>query len=258
MTARKVRGACIAAGLTLCLALAQADGDLRVTITEDAVTIKADNTSVRSVLEEVSRQTRLVVTSQEALDELVSITIDQPTLPQAIRRLLRHKSFLLQQSKEGADKLRVFSDEADNRQHGWATQPRHQPDLEPDSELIDYQALASSGDASDREEAMYGFGDIGDSNSIGYLLVGLSDPDESVREEAIQSLAELGGPESVMALGIAVNDPEANVRLDAVDALGEIGGQEAVRLLQGASADENDTVRESAAEWLTELAWMHD
>ncbi len=253
-----LRGACIAAGLTLCLGLAHAAGDLRIVIANDAVTIKAKNTSVRSVLEELSRQTHLVVVSQEALDELLSIEIEQPTLPQAVRRLLRHRSFVLQQSEDVAGSLWIFSDDADNSQHAWATQPTRRPNPEPDSKLIDYLILASSDDASDREEGMYGFGDIGDSNSIEYLQLGLSDPDQSVREEAIRSLAELGGTGSVMALSIAINDPEAKVRMDAVDALGEIGGQEAVRLLQGATADENDTVREAAAEWLTELAWMHD
>lgn len=267
-TARKLRGACIAAGLTFFFGFAHAAGDLRINITSDAVTIKADNTSLRSVLEELSRQTHLVVVSQEALDELLSIEIDQSTLPQAIRRLLRHKSFLLQQSNPVSgsqfpgttaySSLWIFSDDVDNRQHAWASQPTRRPDSELDSELIDYQILASSDDARDRQEAMFGFGDIGDSNGIEYLLLGLSDPDENVREEAILSLAELGGTESVMALSIVLNDPEAKVRVDAVDALGEIGGHEAVRLLQGATADENDTVREAAAEWLTELAWMHD
>lgn len=257
-TSFKIFGACIAAGLTFCLAVAQADGDLRIAITDDAVTIRAVNTSVKSVLEELARQFHLVVTSQEALDESVSIEIDQATLPQAIRRLLRHKSFLLQLSTDGEANLKIFSDDADNSQSAWAIQPTNQPDPAPASELIDYQVLASSDDVSDREEAMYGFGDIGDSNSIPYLLVGLSDPDKSVREEAVRSLAEIGGTESVMALGIAVNAPEAGVRLDAVDALGEIGGQEAVRLLQEATTDENDVVREAAAEWLTEVTWTND
>lgn len=256
--ARKVRGACIVAGLALCLGLAHAAGDIRVNITGNAVTITADNSSVRSVLEELSRQTHLVVVSQEAFDELVSIDIDQPTLAQAIRRLLRHKSYLLEQSKSDSGSLWIFSDDTDNRETAWATQPKRRPDPEPDSELTDYLILASSDIASDREEAMYGFGEIADSNSVQYLLLGLSDPDENVREEAIRSLADLGGTESVMALRMALHDPAANVRVDAVEALGEIGGPEAVKLLQGATADENDTVREAAAEWLTELAWLHD
>lgn len=256
--ARKVRGACIAAGLTFCLGLAHAAGDIRINVTRDAVTIKAVNSSVRSVLEELSRQSNLVVVSQEPLDELLSIDIDQPTLRQAIRRLLRHKSYLLKQSNDVAGSLRIYSDDVDTGQTAWATQPVRRPDPEPDGELTDYLTLASSDEASDREEAMYGFGEIADSNSVDYLLLGLSDPDENVREVAIQSLAELGGAESVMALSIALSDPETSVRVDAVEALGEIGGHEAVKLLQGATADENNTVREAAAEWLTELAWLHD
>ncbi len=237
-------------------------------IGDEAVTIKADNTSIRSLLEELSRQTDLIVMSEENLDELVTVEINKRTLPEAIHRLLRHKSFMLHQVSHVSSgefpgtiphsRLWIFSNDSDSNQHGWTIQPTLRSDPVDDSELIDYQILALSDNRSDRAEAMFGFGEIASSNSIEYLQQGLFDPDERVRETAIESLAELGGTESVQALSLALNDSDAGLRIDAVDALGEIGGQEAIKLLQEAMADENYTVREAAAEWLTELAWQHD
>ncbi len=267
-TALIVRGACLAASLTFFLCFAHAESQLRVVISDEPVTIKADNTSIRSVLEELSRQTNLIVMSEENLDELVTVEIDQRTLPEAIHRILRHKSFMLHQVSHVSSsefpgtmphsRLWIFSGESDSTLHAWTIQPALRPDPVDNSELIDYQILALSDDASNRAEAMFGFGQMGSENGIAYLQQGLSDPDERVREAAIESLADLGGIESVQALSIALNDPHASLRIDAVDALGEIRGREAIKLLQEAMADENDTVREAAAEWLTELAWMHD
>lgn len=253
--AKRLREACVATGLTLCLGLAQAAGDLRIHVSDDVITIEADETSTRRILEELSRQTNLVVVSQGALDQLVSVEINQPTLAAAIRRLLRHSNFLLQQSGDFEGSLWIFSNDSRNSQQAWATPGKHRPVLEHDSDFSNYLILMSSMDASDREEAMFGFGEIAGDDSIGYLRMGLSDPDEGVRGEAIQSLAGLGGKKSVEALGIALNDREVRVRVDAIEALGEIGGPEAVKFLRQAMADRNDTVREAAAEWLTELAW---
>ncbi len=267
-TALTVRGACLAAGLTFFSCIAHGESQLHVMIGDEVVTIKADNTSIRSVLEELSRQTDLIVMSEENLDELVTAEIDQRTLPEAIHRLLRHKSFMLHQLSHVSDsdfpgtilhsRLWIFSGDSGSNQYAWTIQPALRPDSVDSSELIDYQVLALSDKRADREEAMFGFGEIASSNSIEYLQQGLSDPDERVRETAIESLAELGGTESVQALSLALNDPDASLRIDVVDALGEIGGQEAIMLLQEALTDENDTVREAAAEWLTELAWMRN
>ncbi len=267
-TALTVRGACLAAGLTFFLCFAHAESQLHVVISDEAVTIKADNTSIRSVLEALSRQTDLIVMSQETLDELVTVEIDRSTLQEAIRRLLRHKSFILHQVSHVSSgefprtmphsRLWIFSDDSGSNQHAWTIRPALRPDPVDNSELIDYQVLALSDKRSDRAEAMFGFGEIASSISIEYLQQGLSDPDDRVREAAIDSLADLGGPESVQALSLALNDPDASLRIDAVDALGEIGGREAIKLLQEAMTDENDTVREAAAEWLTELAWMRN
>ena len=266
-TALTVRGACLAAGLTFLLGVAQAEDYLHVAISDVAVSIRAANTSIRNVLEELSRQSNLVVVSQETLDELVTVDIEEPTLAEAIRHLLRQKSFMLHQPSYATDSafrgssayslLWILSGESDDSLPTWTTQANSRPPLVYESEMIDYQILALSDNGGDREDAMVGFGDLGISGVVVYLQYGLSDPDEGVREAAIESLADLGGTESVQALSVVLSDPDAAMRIDAVDALGEIGGQAAIKFLQLAMTDDNHTVREAAAEWLTELAWQN-
>ena len=267
-SALTVRGACIAAGLTFCLAVSSSEIAVEVATSEAAISIKAENQSIRTVLEELSRQVNLVVISEDALDELVAVDIDQPTLQDAIRSLLRQKSYMLHQLDYESDsetsgsanynRLWIFSDKPGTSETAWRMNTDSWPDDGGDVEIVDYQVLAMSEDSGDREEAMVGFGETGGSDNIVYLQRGLSDPDKRVREEAIESLIEVGGTESIHALSNVLHDPDDGIRIDAVDAMGEIGGQDAIRYLRLALNDENHTVREAAAEWLTELAWRRE
>ena len=80
-SALTVRGACLAAGLAFLLASAHADGPGQIVIGDESVSIWVEDRSIRSILEDLSRQSDLVVVSQEALDESVTVHIDEPTLP---------------------------------------------------------------------------------------------------------------------------------------------------------------------------------
>jgi hypothetical protein len=251
-----VRGACLAAGLTFLSPFAYAEHNLDVAISSESVSITADNITIRRVLEELSEKSNLIVVSEEALDELVTVDVVEQTLPETIRRLLRQKSFMLHQSTHPSGsspyfRLWIMSSASSAGRQSWRSGTS-------DSELIENQILALSEKSGEREDAMVGFGDFSDGSAIDFLQQGLFDPDENVREAAIESLAELGGTDSVRALSLVLNDPDAGIRIDAVDALGEIGGTEAIELLKGAMADDNHTVREVAAEWITELAWQHE
>ena len=267
-TALSVRGACLAAGLTFCLAVASEEFPVHVVVSGQAISIKAENISIRAVLEGLSRQTNLQIDSQEALDELVTIEIDRATLSDAIRSLLRQESYLLHELGQLSGneisggpihrRLWIFSDESGAGQPGRNTKANPRPDDGNGNGMVDYQVLALSEISGERAEAMFGFGEIGGDSGIAYLQQGLSDPDERVRDEAIESLIEIGGAESIHALSIALNSSNAGLRIDAVDAMGEIGGQDAIGYLQLAMTDENHTVREAAAEWLAELAWQRD
>jgi hypothetical protein len=267
-TALPVRGACLLAGLTFCFVVASNERPIQVVMSDQAISIKAQNISIRAVLEELSRQTNLEVFAEKALDNLVTVDIDQPTLSQAIRSLLRQESYMLHHVDHIAEidgsrgtiysRLWIFSNESSAGQPGWSMKPDFRPDDSSELGMIDYQILALSEDVNAREDAMVGFGDIGGESAVEYLQQGLSDPDERVRDEAIESLLGIGGEESIHALSFVLNDPVASLRIDAVDAMGEIGGQDAIKYLQMAMTDENHTVREAAAEWLTELAWQRE
>lgn len=203
--------------------------------------------------------------SHDALDELVTVDIEEPTIAQAIHRLLRQKSYMLHQISDAKsstltgrspiNRLWILPDDLNNSHPTWTTNTKSRPSLNNESELLNYQLLSLSDHGGDREDAMVGFGGVGDSSVVEYLQYGLSDPDKRVREAAIESLADLGGMESVWALSVVLNDSDPAMRIDAIDALGEIGGQDVIRLLQTAMADDNHIVREAAAEWLTELTW---
>ncbi len=224
-----VRGACFAAGLAFCLGLAYADSPVQVSIGDKAVSIRAADTSIRTVLEELSRHSNLAIVSQEPLGELVTVDIQEPSLPLAIHRLLRQKNYMLHRISYVATKsngapysrLWIFSEEMTDA--AWV--------MQPPPEVIEYQVLALSEKSGDRQEAMYGFGEYGGDGAVVYLQQGLSDPNKRVRQAAIESLAELGGTASAQALGLVLKDRDVSIRIDAVDALGEIGGQHAMMLL---------------------------
>jgi hypothetical protein len=267
-TALTVREACLAAGLAFCLIPANAEVPVQVSIDDAAVTIRARNASIRSVLEELSAQTDLTVVSQEPLDELVIVDIDEPTLPRAVHRLLRQKSFMLHQFSEVRDKgnpgttavsrLWILAEGGNGNQEAWVTRPQRERDPDASADLIAFQLMVASDKGSDRAEAMYGFGETGGRDAVVFLQQALSDPEERVRLAAMEALAELRGEASVQALSSALNEPDVGMRIDVVDALGKIGGHEAVRYLQVAMTDESPAVREAAAEWLMELAWRRD
>ena len=261
-TALAVRGACLAAGLTFFVGFACAESFVRVWVDEGAISIEARDATIRRVLEALSQQVNLIIISEAALDDSITLELVKQTVPETIHHLLRHRSYMLHEprgdrrSTISYRRLWIFSEDPNGTDDVWTTRPvNHRIDT-VEEELTEYQILAMSDSRRDREEAMFGFAEL--EAGIEYLRQGLTDPDRDVREAAIESLAELGGAESVQALGIALNDPDAGVRLDAVDALGEIGGPDATGLLQQAMSDENHTVREAAAEWLTELAWLRD
>ena len=264
------QGACLLAGLLLVHASAQAGGTVDVVIDNGAVTIRAENASVRNILEGLSRESGLVVRSRPALDEETSLDIEQVSLESAVRRLLRHHSFVLQQTYElpafdrrdrgPVGMLWILAGDGGQGGNGtaeWSSDPLSSRVSVVDDDTIDFKALAASGEARDRQEAMYAIADSGEPTDIAYLAQGLVDGDRGVREAAILGLAEFGGAEAVQTLALALDDPDVGLRADAVDALGSIGSPEAVELLREATMRQVDPgIREAAAMSLVELQWQ--
>lgn len=253
------------AGLTLLAGMADLAAQERpalwVSIEDEIVSVEAHDVPIRHILEEIARQTDLEVFTQDPLSEQVSVDLQDSSMFQAMRRILKDRSYNLSRvSSEQGRVVRLWILSADPDSFATsstqleslsAAPPFATPLGEDDEDLAMLAAEALSyRDPSARVEAVYALGEIGPSNTR-ILEQALMDPSAEVRESAIEALADIGGSESASALEVALNDAEVSVRLEAVEALGEIGGQTAAALLRKALVDE--ATRETAAELLAEL-----
>ncbi|MGI9203608.1 MAG: HEAT repeat domain-containing protein [Woeseiaceae bacterium] len=265
LTTLASRGACLLAGFTFFLFPVFAEENVTVLVSEKAITVEAEKTSIRRILESLTREAGLVIHSGTSLESRVSVSIDSSSLADAVAHILRDESYLLIVPGEKYDEpatarshLWVFAVRPRGAADGWSSLPAPTSNTTQDTEWYDYQRLANSGVDVDREEAMFSLGEYGGEPSIELLRMGLLDPSHNVRKAAVESLADIGGNESIAALRIVLTDPEASVRITAIDALGEIGGKEPKRLIEQALADTDKRVREVAGEWITELNWYRN
>ncbi len=260
---------------------------LRVTVAAGAVSVAAHDVRVIDVVLVIGRQAGLLVELVGALDERVTIELDQQPLDQALPQVLRGRSYVLRYDSGHpaaaprlSNRLWVF----DRQALGFVARPGI--DSPPESKRVELERAVNSvdpaerleavssliadpgGDATSlltaaalldedaavREEAVYGVGAVGVFAAGGVLEQALLDPARRVREAAVLALADLGGDESIAALSIALADTEVSVREQAVYALGELGGEGAMAVVRQALGDEHDTVRRAAEEVLAARA----
>lgn len=275
------RGACIIAGLALLSRIAGAGEiqyPLRVLSGQDGMSIAAEQVPVRDILEAVGRDAGIKIRSQLPLAQRVSLTINGKSIPEVLRRLLRHESYMyVYVPPPGISELWVFADEPDAVATAW-TSPGLRDEVPLEVAVYNVSddratrlaavtmlatgdntaaiptliAAISDDDAAIRAEAIYGLGAMGGSGNIGQLQAALYDSDPDVREAAIEAIADFAGPGSVGALGALLQDSDPALRAEAVDALADIGGEEARRYLQRALHDEDALIRETAADYLAE------
>lgn len=261
-TALVARGACLLAGLTFFSCTAAADSSVQVIVGDSTVAIEAENTSIRRILESIAAEAGLVVHSDLPLAGRVTVSKTTANIADAIAHILRSESYMLLMSgDEFADclaacgRLWVLSGGSDADAGSWSTPQARFSGSTRDTDWENYQLLANSSDDMEREQAMFGLGELGHDSSIDLLKRGLVDANRSVREAAIESLADIGGNRSVAALGIALADPDPGLRISALDALGAVGGPKPKSLIQQALNDSDSNVREAAGNWMTELDW---
>ncbi len=260
---------------------------VHVNVTDDLVTVKACDVTIRDVLHEIAQKSALVVVLHDPPGERITLDIERVPLTDALDRILRHQSFALRYadpagSSTESSKLWVFSDGTDDAAEPAAVEilGRANVDVSSLSNALaddnaktrlhaistlstaynDHGAAAlaaaalSDGDVAVREEAVYVLSEIG--GEAGTQLIGqaLMDPDSRVREAAVEAFADMGGERSAQALAIVLYDDDPALREDAVYALDEIGGATANALLQQALADQDSSVREAAAQLLAEIS----
>ena len=118
--ALKLRAACLVAGLALLAGPVQAQNplqgvvktntapdDLFVEIAGDLVTVTARDVTVKELLEEIARQSGLVLILHEPLEESVAMELDRLPLPEAISRILSGQNYTLQYVRPSSDKAKL-------------------------------------------------------------------------------------------------------------------------------------------------------
>ena len=109
--ALKLRGACIAAGLTLLcsiVAAAQNRPVLFVDVNGASTTVVAIDAPLRDILEEIAMQSGIIVYSRSSLGMRVSHSIQDKSVPEAIRQVLKDQKFTLHYISDAATGLPVF------------------------------------------------------------------------------------------------------------------------------------------------------
>jgi hypothetical protein len=222
--------------------------DLRVDVAGGAASVEARDATVKEVLEEIARQSGLVIVPYAPLDERVTLKFEHLPLSEALRRILRDRSFALQQNEGGRrGKLWVFSNEPDRSER-----PARQGAGES---LATASRALTDHDKETRLDAISVLAGVGDQDAATALVTAaLSDVAPEVREEAVYVLGEIGGETSIPFLSHALADPNADVREAAVEALGEIGGEKATRLLRQTVANGHRSIRDTAAGVLSDLS----
>ena len=234
---------------------------LKVTMSDDLVTLKAHNVSVREVLDEIARQSDLIVVSQGPLHGRLSLELERLPLFEALRRIMRGQSHLLYQAQpatgtrianhERRSTLWVFSD-------GTAVEPGHdqaagRSSSDTAAAIEALQAQLLSDDIRVRQEAIKGLRRLKVNEVVAPLSFALADEEKKIRVKAIYALADIGGDNAVAAMAAAAGDENAWVRAETAYALGTLGGDTAIEVLKHALHDTDSDVRESAIEAFTEI-----
>jgi hypothetical protein len=228
-----------------------------IRFTSGYLTIQVEDAPLDELLDEIARQSGLVVKRYVALDQRVSDRFEQLPLDRALRRILRNRSFVLEYTAEQPTTLWIVPEGGEAATVQRTTMKplgNHMP--RRDSAAGDNTEVQGTSDGErspDREEAALALGESLADDAVTRLSLALIDDDPDVRSAAVSSLTEIGSGEAVQALAAALGDPDPRIREEAVDSLAEIGGENAITLLQLALADEEPTVREAAREALEQV-----
>lgn len=255
------------AGLVAVLPLAApaVDDTRAVQCPDGLLSVKVRDAALDVLLEEIARECGFSVERYVALEQKLSAEFDRLTLDQALRRILRTRSYALKYASPtsgkrspaaGVDTLWILpqGDEKYSMQPP-ASAAAGDPSRRTESklEVADALSVLRHGSAEDREQAALALGKRGDARAVAPLRQALADASADVRDAAIASLAEVGGADAALALAPALRDGDPRTREQAVNALGEIGGPAAADFLRYALADDAAFVRLAAAEILEQL-----
>ncbi len=241
-------------------------GSCLVWFAKDNLTVKVRDVLLHELLDEIARQSGLKVVPYVALDERVTLEFHHLSLERGLRRILRHRSFLLEYPQQPSEDrqsavapsatlwiLPQGEESKSVQKTDIAQQNIWVPGEGRATEDSRLRAALNSGQSWQREEVIIGLAERGRTDAVPTLSLALGDENEAVREAALLALVEIGGSEAANAMSIALFHTDPKVRVEAVDALGEIGGALAMGLLEQALADDDHDVRNAAADVLEHM-----
>lgn len=232
-----------------------------VEMSDDLLTLTAYNAGIQAVLDEIARQSDLMVVSHGPLDGRLTLELERLPLFEALRRIMRDQSYLLHQvqAATGArianharqSTLWVFSDGSAN-DPGYTEAASHSV-WETRSAIEVLQSQLMSDDISVRQDAIKGLRRLKVNEVIAPLSYALADENKKVRVKAIYALADIGGEDAVAAMAAAAGDENEWVRAETAYALGMLGGDTAIQVLKHALQDADSNVRQTAIEALADV-----
>ncbi len=263
-----------------------------VHLAEGRLTVAAHDAALRALVEEISRESGLLLEGEDALQGEVTVRFRRQTVEDGLALILSGWRYTFTSEPRVAPdgspalpltRLRVLGPRAAFAAPGgaapWA--PDQVPDPLSDRgvdrtsrQTLDtlevIAALLASADLTDvrraglaalrdpdrevRATAVRALAARGGDDAVGLLELALRDPELGIRRDAIEALREIGGDRAARGLTAALHDRAGHLRLQAVDALGAIGGPTAVQLLDYVQAVDRDaTVRAAAVEHLAVL-----
>lgn len=232
----------------------------------DRLTMRVKDVPVGDVLEEIARQSDLTLVLHEPMQAAISIEFYRLSLEDALRRILGEQGFALeyaqpssrevQQPVSKPEMLWVFAKGQESRgTDALVGEPtvRSSPHLEADLGDPTANAMLTSSDPWEREEAVEALGKQGQPEAVEVLGLALEDASEEVREAAIHALVRIGGDHAAQTVAVALRDRDDSIRKEAVEALGKIGGVDAVQALGHVLRGEDRWLREEAVEALGDV-----
>jgi len=235
---------------------------------EGRLSIRAVNAPLKDLVQEISKQSGIVVDLRDAKGAEKRITIDLVNLTpaRALEEILRGLSFASFYNNTILSQVVVLSPDASPPQLALSKtpQPRPQPrqSLKPG---LDFEELLKRNrdeglktiaqvlkgnnrwDKVKAVEALESFGSADDPEIIRLLGEALADSDSAVKRSVLEALAETEGPAVIPLIAAALKDPDPSMRVEVLEALSEKGE---LQLVRSALSDPHSDVREKAQELL--------
>lgn len=245
-------------------------GGIKVAVTGELVSVKAQEASVEAVVHEIARQCGFEIITFGPLEGRVTLEFDRLPLSEALRRILHDASFALDHSQgligtgarglssKCARKLWVLSQpSAPGQPVQIAVQGGNNFDLGGLAETVSMDTLGSAlaqGNVNERVDALATLATMEDDATAASMAgAALSDQDAAVREGAVYALGRIGDEYSRPLITEALGDPDVEVREAAIQALENIGGDESAKAIGQVLADANCAVRSAAVDSIAEI-----